>query len=476
MSEQEEQEKQGIDESRRQLLKIGAGTVAGVGVVAGAGGWLKHKMEGVEQDGYPVEIGPEFKPKDQRDVLLAFSMSRELNKQYPERNLNFGQESAGPIQPGEQPINLNNSLFQYVTAHERYDNDRVGYTQLDYALETASWFGMDTMAPFMAPGRPNSGATLGWDQSDVHEHQYPFKDSVEKVSSIKTAARNFGAARVGICRRDTRWDYNPMYDALNEKTLTWEEDFPFVPKTVIVMLVEMDYEAMATAPMIPQSATAANGYSKITLLAGSMAKFLRELGFHAVGSGNDLGSSVSYAISAGLGEGSRNGALVAPGLGPRVRICKVYTDLELDEVAYDKPRDFGILSFCENCKRCGEACPSNAICMDDKPSFAPTYPGGDDPKYSWEVQKGVRKFYSDPKKCLKFWGENGGDCGACIAACPWNKPDFWHHRLIDASNTFTGSTVHNLMTQADILFGYGNVNDEKAVKKFWRSGFSGDFT
>ncbi|SDK42635.1 reductive dehalogenase [Ferrimonas sediminum] len=479
-----EQEKQGLDEQqadeqqvdakRRQLLKLSAGTVAGVGVVAGAGAWVKGRMEGIEHDGFPNEIGADFKPMDQRNVNQTYALSKKLQAQHPERDLNFGVESLGPIQPGEKPMHMGEAFHRFLTGAERYDNDKIGYTQLDYALEEACWHGSMSLAPLVQAGVPGQGI-LTWDQSDVHEHKYPFKDSVEKVSAIKTAAKTIGAARVGICRHDPRWDYNPLYNVLTEQTLTWEEDFPFKPKSVIVMIVPMDYEAIACAPMIPQSATAAQGYSNIAMLAGQMAKFIRGLGFQAVGATNDLGNSVAYAISAGLGEGSRNGAMVAPNLGPRIRICKVYTDLELDEVAYDKPRTFGIQEFCENCKRCGDACPSGAICMDDKPSMGPTYPGGDDPEYTWDVNKGVRKFYSDPKKCLKFWADNGGDCGACIAACPWNKPDFWHHRLIDASNTFTGGTVHGLMTKADILFGYGNVNDEEAVIKFWKSGFSGDF-
>ncbi|SDK25481.1 reductive dehalogenase [Ferrimonas sediminum] len=476
MSEQEKQDvnEQSVDAQRRQLLKFSAGAVAGAGVVAGAGAWVKNRMDGIVHEAFPCEVSADFKPMDQRNVNQTYCISKALQEKHPERNLNFGKESMGPIQPGEEPMHMGEAFQSYLTSSKRYDNNKIGYTQLDYALYLAAWQGQNTMAPLSQAGVPSQGV-LTWDQSDLHKHRYPFKDSVEKVSAIKTAAKTFGAVRVGICRHDPRWDYNPLYNALTEETLSWEEDFPFKPKSVIVMLVDMDYLAVSCAPMIPQSSTAGVGYSRTALMAGSMAMFIKKLGYKAVGATNDLGNSVAYAISAGLGEGSRNGALVAPNLGPRVRICKVYTDLELDEVAYDKPRTFGIQEFCENCKRCAEACPSNAISMDDKPSMGPTYPGADDPEYAWEVNKGVRKFYSDPKKCLKFWSENS-DCGACIAACPWNKPDFWHHRLIDASNTFTGGTVHGLMTKADILFGYGNVNDEEAVIKFWKSGFSGDFT
>jgi len=108
--------------------------------------------------------------------------------------------------------------------------------------------------------------------------------------------------------------------------LTWEDDFPFVPKSVIVFMVEMDYEAIATAPSWITDGAVGDGYGKAIKLSGQMAIFMRQLGYQAVASMNDLGVNVPYAVAAGIGEAARNGACITPEYGPRVRIAKVYTD------------------------------------------------------------------------------------------------------------------------------------------------------
>lgn len=128
------------------------------------------------------------------------------------------------------------------------------------------------------------------------------------------------------------------------------------------------------------------------------------------------------------------------------------------------------MEFCQNCKICAEKCPSQAITMDDEPGWGPTYENGEDPNYSWHHQRGVKKFYNDAKKCYKYWVDSGTDCAICLTACPWNKPDFWHHRLIDASNAYTGGPIHTFMKVMDELFGYGNVFDEQAALDFWKTG------
>jgi epoxyqueuosine reductase QueG len=84
-------------------------------------------------------------------------------------------------------------------------------------------------------------------------------------------------------------------------------------------------------------------------IAPSMARFIQELGYHAMPSGNDTALSIPMAVDAGLGELGRNGILITPKYGPRVRLCKVFTDLPL---VHDKPVDLGVQAFCEICKKC----------------------------------------------------------------------------------------------------------------------------
>nr|MDJ0864955.1 reductive dehalogenase [Myxococcota bacterium] len=353
-----------------------------------------------------------------------------------------------------------------------WDNSKPGYTQKDRAMHHAAWYPLTvTGVEPMKFNQPNTTLT-SWDQSDVEEEQYQFESPREAATSIKSAARVWGAVRCGITKRDRRWDYDPIYDIMNERTLTWEEDFPFEPKTVIVILVPEDYDNIQTAPAWTAEGAVGHGYVVMAQIANQVAKFMRGMGYHAVGAGNDLGNSVAYGIAAGLGQGGRNAQLLVPGLGPRHRICKVYTDFE--DVEYDQPHDFGITEFCLSCGECAKSCPSGALpLLEDEDSgygFQPKYEHSDEPGYTWSNHTGVKKFYSDAKKCFDFWIENDSACGNCIASCTYNEPDYWHHWLSMASTTIAPGFLHHTMSKMHPLFGYGATGDPAKVDKFWKSG------
>jgi reductive dehalogenase len=452
------------DPARRLFFKraaVGGGTALLGG--AGAYGAAKLSLEGRPVSDYPQIDEAIFKPKDQRDVVLNFVSSKALNDKHPERN--------------EQYNRLQSKEFNWVNGirdmySKPWDNSKPGYTQMDRALQKAGWSPLN-----IAGSRPSANLQPdtplnSWDQSGVEKEQYQFKTKQGASNAIKSAARVFGVVKCGIARRDKRWDYDPLYDITNEKELSWEKDFPFEPKTVIVILTSMDYDCISTAPAWTADGTAADGYTQMGVKATQIATFLQGMGYHAVGAGNDLGSSVPYAIMAGLGEGGRNGALLAPGVGPRVRIAKIYTDF--DFVEYDQPHSWGMTDFCLSCGKCAEACPAEAIPLpEDKNGgygFEPAYEFSDEPGYTWNNHLGIRKFYSDSKKCYNFWVENGSACAACIASCTFNEPDYWHHWFIMAINPISPGFLHGLMAEAHPAFGYGHTNDPKKAEKFWKTG------
>ncbi len=461
-----------LDEpSRRAFFKrvaIGGGAaLLGGGVTYAA---TAAALQG-RRDPDAFQTDETFKPMDQRDVILCFARSKALNEQYPERNEQYAR-----LQADKTNINAKDfHAYNYSNTFEHrvpWDNNKPGYTQLDKALHHAAWHPLDSSESHsMAFCQPNT-RMLSWDQSDVEKEQYQFKSKQEAATCIKSAARVWGAVRCGITKRDRRWDYDPLYDTKNERTLSWEKDFPFEPKTVIVLLVPMDYDNISTAPAWTAEGTVGNGYVLMANIANQVAKFIRGLGYHAVGAGNDLGNSVAYAIAAGLGNGGRHAQLMVPGIGPRVRICKVYTDFEF--VEYDKPHDWGMTKFCLSCGECAKACPSGAIpFVDDVDSgfgFKPTYEHSDQPGYTWNNHLGVLKFHTDAKKCFDFWMENDSACGNCAAACTFNEPDYWHHWFTMGMSTVTPGVFHGLMSKMHPLFGYGHTGDPAKAVKFWKTG------
>jgi reductive dehalogenase len=433
--ENQEKEEQ-IDDSRRKFFKVGLAG-AGVAAVAAGGAFVLNRMEGKELDDLPNPIDKKlFKPFSQKNAVLTRAAA------------GFDPELHEMVQGFE---------------HQPYRN-APGYTQLDRALADGGWAVSQYMAPWQQMGQSNVGA-LTWEQHHLVDHKYEFESKQAASQAMKNAAKLYGATVVGIARNDPRFNYDPMYDVKRKKTLTWD-DFPFKPKSVIVIACEMNYENMATAPAWTESGTVAMGYSDCVKTVYALAVFIQSLGYRAVPSVNGEGINPAYAIMAGLGEGARNGEVIIPHYGPRHRLAKVYTDLDFFE--YDKPRDYHVMSFCRNCKKCAMACPSNAITMDDEPSYHPTFSKNPDDWFKNHI--GVLKFYSDSEKCFRFWLKNDGDCGICIASCPYNKPSFWHHRLVDAQNVLSPGPVHYIMRIFDDLFGYGKVGDPAKVKKWWKHG------
>ena len=365
-----------------------------------------------------------------------------------------------------------------------FDNTQPGYTQKDWALMVGAH-----SLKFLLTARDDPYEQRPFDHSlldlkptsssptesegelpaalrilqgnHVYKEQYAFEGRKEASDAVKRAARLYGADLVGIIPRDPRFDYERFYSPTKGEH-GWE-DIPFEPKAVIMLGFAMDYESIRAAPYHTGDAGTGEGYSQMHKTGYQLQIFLKNLGYRAVYGGNEFGLSIPYAVQAGFGEAGRHGLLINYKYGPRIRLAKVLT--ELDYLDFDTPVEFGVKEFCRRCQRCADACPAQCISKETEPTYEPSFQHDG----NWFINPGSKKWYNDLLKCFHFWAENGNGCSSCIASCPYNKPDFWHHRFVDKLSATLPGPVHSVMREMDIAFGYGDTFSEKDVHDFWDS-------
>ena len=331
--------------------------------------------------------------------------------------------------------------------------EEVGFRKIDYALRNASW-NLEWGAGF-GNSRSNFGL-YSWEGIPEKircwaEQDGPVQGSPHEMSKIiKKAATFFGADLVGITTLHPNWVYSHEYNLLDR------EHYPIeVPEgcdCAIVMAVAMDYKALRSRFTGVAGGGTGLGYSEMAFVANLVACFIRSLGYRAIPCGNDTALSVPLAMAAGLGESSRMSLLITEKFGPRVRLCKVVTDLPL---ACDSYRPFGVEAMCNVCKKCAEQCPSQAI-----PHGEMTAKG-----LSPSNQHGTKKWYLNPDKCFKFWAKNRMDCANCMRVCVFNKPKGILHEAVRA--VIRRTTIFNkLFLWGDTWMGY---DKPIPAEEFWNS-------
>jgi len=232
--------------------------------------------------------------------------------------------------------------------------------------------------------------------SAAHEFASPGKAAAE----VKAVARRMGAALVGVARVSPLWLYS--CDGGGRPV-----ELPDGVESAIVMAVAMDSEEIAKSPASAASAETARGYSRMAVVAASVAEYIRRLGWRAISCGNDTALSIPLAVDAGLGVMGRNGLLLTRDHGACVRLCKVFTDLPLEP---DEPDQDGAEDICGACGLCAEACPAGAISAAPAPSF--------DVAGNFN-NPGILRWRVDAEACHDYWRKIGHDCSNCIAACPY---------------------------------------------------------
>jgi len=184
-------------------------------------------------------------------------------------------------------------------------------------------------------------------------------------------------------------------------------------KFAIVFAVEMDFNRVRSAPKGPVVMESSSQYLNSGTVAVQAAAFIRNLGYSALAhiDGKYQVRCTEVARDAGLGELGRMSLLMTPRLGPRVRISIVTTDMPLI-VSPCRP-DQALLKFCSMCRKCAQACPSQAIPFDE-----PRETGG---AIQWAINQ---------EACFTYWCKAGTDCGRCLSVCPYSHPDNLLHNVV----------------------------------------------
>ena len=346
-------------------------------------------------------------------------------------------------------------LRQKFYIEEVMPGDKPGYTLQDQALVNAAWYLENGFARGVRGGQEGLYA-WDWDGKFSFPRvpsglRITVDDPMQVTRQIKRVATFFGASLVGVCELDRRWLYSYAYLMYGDgREPIRKIEIPEEYKYAIAIAIEMDYKGISCSPAHPASAATGVGYSKMAFIAGLLAQYIRGLGYQAVPCGNDTACSIPIAIDAGLGELARNGLLITPEFGPRVRLCKVFTDLPL---VPDRAIEFGVWDFCLRCQKCAEHCPSQAIIYGE-----PT-----DKPNNISNREGLLRWPINAEKCLAFWAANGTDCSNCIRVCPFNKMSGRLHTTV-RWGVKNARWLDPFFVKLDDLFGYGK---QASADKFW---------
>jgi ferredoxin len=166
----------------------------------------------------------------------------------------------------------------------------------------------------------------------------------------------------------------------------------------ICLALEQDYNKTQTIPSMDAEDTHFGTYFNQANIVQELTDFIRDLGYGVQVSGPTwhYGPMIPMFVEAGLGQLGANGQLLSPHFGSRARLQIIYTNAK---VTYDKPVDYGIHKFCQECQVCVNRCPGRALM----------------PEKVW--YRGVEKNKLAFKRCRPVMARYLG-CGICMKVCP----------------------------------------------------------
>ncbi|MFC1978896.1 reductive dehalogenase [Chloroflexota bacterium] len=348
-----------------------------------------------------------------------------------------------------------------------------GFTKRDYALRWSPRAYHSIVAELNAskphPSHLSQAITTLIEQSN-QALAYPYRppegvktaieDPQTATHNLKNAARFFGADLVGVCALDMRW----VYSHISRKKRDGSESYEHLPQQIedrfgyaVVLGFTADYEMLRYSKTLIAGAAHDMASAKMVVASALLSRFIHNLGCDAIDCNiDDVVITVPLAMQAGLGQLGRNGLLITPQYGPRVRLSAVLTDLPL---IANEPIDFGVTEFCTACKKCAQMCPSNSIHSGErttKPNNISNASGG-------------LKWPQNGETCLMRAARDRYPCSTCITVCPYNKPYTRFHRSVRWL-TDHARWADPFYIMMDNLFGYGTPQKADGFWENWKTG------
>jgi epoxyqueuosine reductase len=194
-----------------------------------------------------------------------------------------------------------------------------------------------------------------------------------------------------------------------DESLIFEKDYvggiEFLYENGIVLGMEMDYDAISTAPEPPAGLESLRIYAELGEATNRLADFIRSKGYSVIAC-HPLGGPILYpamAVKAKLGKIGRQGLLITKEFGPRQRLSLI--SINAGPLPENQTKEIEIASFCNNCRWCINFCPVHAIL--EEPI----------------VHENGTITRIDSDKCFEYFYKTTG-CSICIEKCPFHKKEF----------------------------------------------------
>lgn len=314
--------------------------------------------------------------------------------------------------------------------------------------EKAKYFG--NRCPLSVANTDMLSRILSCRADQIADKKAPIPEDPGILSNhIKNLGYFLGADIVGICKF-------PKYAAYKCDFMGNPVEIDFKNAIVIVKRKEHNTVAASTGADWMGDPISMRSYVHVAFMAEIIAGYIKKLGFPASPQsmagdavGKPIGDTSFYQVAmgslllwAGIGEISRTHMIVNPFLGPSFKASAILTDLPLEP---DKPIDFGLQEFCQQCTICAEACPSKAIPFGDK-----------------VIYNGYETWRIDERKCMSFLllNKKGSTCNMCTKVCPWTRPTTRFHDTVRWAVS-RSRLARKIAIKWDSTFGRGKSEGEK---------------